>query len=234
MIDVDRLVVIGGALGVAVLAAQMNQVREPEGIPVAHAPLPGWYQSFRADIQRKWPPATDASGAAYAQLKMLRAHYGTVVYEGSDVSRAPIGELAYWASAWANVLEQIPASAGQSGAIQRWRGVRDRLVQAAQASDIEVVSVAHAALYQRELAVLVTSLDEVEDRFAPVDDRGYTDFFAVRWHSAVDAVEGAVESVVTFGVGSVAWPAVKGVVSALGAPLFIGGVAYYVYKKWPS
>lgn len=243
----NRWEVTAGALGVGIAAAYLD--RAPSGIPVAHVAAPGWYAQLRADIARKWPPATNASGAASTQLKTLRGQYGTMaVSSDDDVPLAPLGELAYWAGAWCALLDVMPdgggggsigniqfpgASSAAWTAAERFRSVRADLVVRAALRGADTVETDYAATYARELALLAVALDEVQDAFVPADDRGYWEFFHDRWDDAGGAVASAGGAVAGV-VGEVTGSVLGGLLGTLGTWAVIGGVAYYVYRRWPG
>lgn len=246
----NRWVVAGGAISAGALAVAIA-AREPAkpGIPVPTVPTPDWYKNMVAITKVRWPGSTNVAGAATKHILELKRQWGTMTISGDELPKIPVGGISLAAGEWASIIVRSGATITDGG--RRWvestaPGYKFAAITASELTDPTIIR-----KFIRELAELASYLEQ-DDHFevANPDTRTYWDFLYARakdstalklsvWpvygpYYVASKAWDAAPDVVTTVAKDILGPSAKFLVTTFGTVLFVGGVALYVYKKWPG
>lgn len=245
----NRWVVAVGAVGAGAAAVAIaSHKTAPAGIPVPVKPTPDWYKNLVALVKVRWR-ATNVVGAATKHVLELKRNWGTMKVDGSELPKIPMGGISLAAGEWSNLIVRSGATVTDGG--RRWVEATAPGYKFAAIAAPELVDPTIIRKFIRELAELAGYLEQ-DDHFevANPDNRTYWDFLYERaknstplklsmwpvygpywvaskaWDAAPDVLTGAAKALVG--------PSAKFLVTTFGTVIFVGGVALYVYKKWPG
>lgn len=211
-----------------------QQPTAPQGV-IAH-----W-----AELKRKWGTIPGV-GASSAPIGPGGGQLGGHTHEEPKLT---MDGIAIAALEWANLISSSGALVTDGG--RKWvEQTAPGYVWIARSAG-SVVSLEAISKFHRELADLAAYLDKSDDQMpANPDNRTYWDFL---WKEAQESTPLKVAMWPVYGpyyVASKAWdaapdvavtalrevlgPAAKFIVTTFGVVIFVGGVGYFVYRRWPK